>query len=110
MNAKQRADLKAKMQAEIATLRETIASLEATTAPVEPDVAIGRLSRLDTMQNQAITSASLTNTKRRLLKLEAALKRIDEEDFGLCEECGKPIPVARLLAMPESSLCVECAE
>jgi len=110
MTPKDRAELKARMETEISTLHETIAALEQNAAPVEPDVAIGRLSRLDTMQSQAISNASLANSKRRLLKLEAALTHVNEEQFGHCQECGTPIPIARLLAMPESALCVGCAD
>jgi len=110
MNAKERAELRRRMTEEITTLRETIAALETQVDPVAPDAAIGRLSRLDTMQSQAIAGASLVNSRRRLLRLEAAERRVDEADFGLCAECGEPIPVARLLAMPESTLCVRCAQ
>jgi DnaK suppressor protein len=43
-------------------------------------------------------------------KLERALARIDHPDFGLCRECEEPIPSARLMILPETDLCVQCAE
>jgi DnaK suppressor protein len=42
--------------------------------------------------------------------MERALTMIDDPDFGLCHECEEPIPFARLMIMPESDLCVKCAE
>lgn len=111
MDQSQRDELKKRMKEEMATLAETIEALDEHRDPVEPDVAIGRLSRLDTMQSQAMASATQTKAKRRLRLLEAALARIDDdEEYGTCYECGDPIPMARLLALPESNLCVDCAE
>jgi DnaK suppressor protein len=110
MTPAERATLRRRMEQELAALREIITDLEEQVDPEEPDAAVGRLSRLDTMQSQAIAGASLANSRRRLLRLESALRRIDDEDFGECANCGEPIPVARLLAMPESTLCVRCAE
>jgi len=49
-------------------------------------------------------------TFRGISKLERALTMIDDPDFGLCCECEEPIPFARLMIMPESDLCVKCAE
>lgn len=110
MELEQREILEKRIREEIAGLRATVAELEGNASSVEPDMAIGRLSRMDTMLNQSITDASVSQSKQRILKLEAALQRIDDPGFGECEECGEPIPVARLLALPESELCVDCAE
>lgn len=111
MNAKERERFKTKVGEEIAELEQTLGELAEHTGPVEPDVAIGRLSRLDTMLNQGITEASIAKGRTRLRKLRAALERVDDDpEFGICLECGEPIPMARLLAVPESAVCVECAE
>jgi len=40
--------------------------------------------------------------------IEAALRRIEVADCGYCEECGEPIPMARLKANPTATLCVDC--
>ena len=78
---------------------------------VSPDNAIGRISRMDNIVNQSVAEAQLSKAKVRLVRLKEALKRVDEdEDFGLCIDCGDPIPTARLKAMPETEFCVECAE
>jgi DnaK suppressor protein len=44
-----------------------------------------------------------------LLRIERALAKLDEGSYGVCDSCGRPIPTARLRAMPDSVLCVECA-
>ncbi|THB63321.1 MAG: TraR/DksA family transcriptional regulator [Desulfovibrio sp.] len=111
MNDQQRADLKQRILAEIVKLENYAASLEGKVNPVAPDVAIGRLSRLDTMLNQGINESALSQSRQRIGKLQRALARMQEDqDFGECMECGEPIPIPRLLALPETELCVECAE
>jgi DnaK suppressor protein len=49
------------------------------------------------------------NTLDLLSKANRALERIDAGTYGICESCGKAIPVERLDALPYSTLCVECA-
>ncbi len=111
MDDKQKSALRARMLEEIETLKAALPGLEAGTKPVAPDAAIGRLSRLDTMINQGVADQGIANAKQRILRLENALSRLDDDpDFGLCRDCGQPIPLARLLALPESLCCVECAE
>jgi DnaK suppressor protein len=44
-----------------------------------------------------------------LLRIERALAKLDEGTYGICDRCERPIPAARLRAMPDSVLCVECA-
>lgn len=102
--------LKKRITEEITKLKSNISSMEETVNPVSPDQAIGRLSRLDTMMNQGVNKSSIANSKYRILKLEAAIERIESDPFfGECSECGEEIPIARLLAVPESDLCVKCA-
>lgn len=45
-----------------------------------------------------------------LRQVDEALDRIEAGTFGECEECGEPIAVARLEAMPYATLCVDCKE
>lgn len=90
-------------------VKADIESLSDQTGPVEPDAAIGRLSRMEAINSRSITEAKLRDAKSRLVLLDHALNRIDDPDFGLCAECGDPIALARLELMPESRFCVECA-
>lgn len=111
MNDKQKQDFKMFASKEIEELKVEIPRLKALLKPVAPDNAIGRVSRMDNIVNQSVAEAQLSKAKTRLLRLQEALKRVDEdEDFGLCVDCGDPIPMARLKAMPETEFCVECAE
>jgi len=48
--------------------------------------------------------------KRKLAQIDDALERIDEDTYGLCEECGVKIPKARLKVLPFAKYCVECQE
>lgn len=111
MDAKERATFRAGIVSEIEAVKAEIPRLKEQMKPVAPDDAIGRLSRMDTIVNQSVVEKQLSNMKLRLMKLEVALKRVDEDpDFGICIDCGDPIAPARLKAMPETELCVECAE
>src|SRR5947209_18863426 len=58
---------------------------------------------------QEFTLSLLENGEQRLEDIAAALARIDQGTFGQCEACGKPIPAARLDALPFTQHCVECA-
>ncbi|PKN41012.1 MAG: conjugal transfer protein TraR [Deltaproteobacteria bacterium HGW-Deltaproteobacteria-18] len=110
MTPEQRREIKARIKKRMQELRITITQLEETSKPVSLDQPIGRLSRMDSMANQAISGQRLTDSKRTLMRLERALDRVDDEHFGICAECGEDIAAGRLLIMPEATLCVDCAE
>jgi DnaK suppressor protein len=111
MTDKERKDFKEYARQEIASLKAEIPRLKELVKPVAPDNAIGRISRMDTIVNQSVSEAQLSKAKVRMVRLEEALRRVDDdEDFGLCVDCGEPIPIPRLKAMPETQHCVECAE
>ena len=79
-------------------------------APVELDQqSVGRLSRMDAMQQQAMAEAQSRRRAGRLLAIESALRRLDSDDFGWCEECGEDIPQGRLELDPCVLRCVGCA-
>lgn len=86
------------------------AELEEMSQPVSPDPAIGRLTRQDAMQQQQMTLESRRRLELRRTQLQTALKRIDNNTFGVCVLCKKPIAEARLEMLPESPLCVPCLE
>ncbi len=92
------------------SLEKDIRSFKELTRPIAPDNAIGRISRMEAINSKSINEEALRKAEDTLSKLERALKIIDDADFGTCIECDEPIPFARLMILPETSLCVGCAE
>jgi DnaK suppressor protein len=110
MPPEQRLQIRQRIEKRMEELEVTIAQLEEASKPVSLDQPIGRLSRMDSMANQAISGQRLSDSKRTLMRLERALDRIEDDNFGICAECGEDIAPGRLLIMPEATLCVDCAE
>ncbi len=71
--------------------------------------SVGRLSRMDAMQQQAMAQATERQRLIDLQKIHAALKRVDTGDFGYCEKCGDEIAEERLKIDPAVAMCVKCA-
>ena len=71
--------------------------------------AVGRLSRMDALQNQAMAKAQQARRDTEAHRLRAALARMDEDEFGYCEACGEPIPRGRLELNLAATKCVSCA-
>lgn len=71
--------------------------------------AVGRLSRMDALQNQAMAKATGARRQAERARLKAALIRMDEGEFGYCDGCGEEIPVGRLKLDPAAMNCVDCA-
>ena len=95
---------------ETVELRAIEGATEADRAPVELDqTSVGRLSRMDAMQQQAMASAQSRRRAGRLRAIEAAIRRIEDDDYGWCEECGDEIPMGRLKLDPCAPRCVTCA-
>ena len=96
----------------LALEKEIQATLEVSkeaSGVVELDTAIGRLSRMDAMQNQQMAMELRRRKKNQLLQITNALKRIDQEIYGQCGLCRQPISEDRLEAFPEIVTCVNCA-
>ena len=71
--------------------------------------SVGRLSRMDALQSQAMAQAQQRRRDSQKIALAAALRRMDEGEFGYCEDCGDVIAEARLKANPAMMLCISCA-
>jgi DnaK suppressor protein len=79
-------------------------------APVGLDQqSVGRLSRMDALQQQAMAQASERARARELQRIDAALRRIEDGEYGWCAECGEAIAERRLEVDPCASHCVNCA-
>ena len=80
-------------------------------APVELDQqSVGRLSRIDAMQQQSMDLAREERRRQRLAVLGAALRRLDEDKYGYCLACGEDILPERLEIDPAVTLCVSCQD
>jgi len=101
--------LRSRLETKIRKTKEKIVSMEEMTQPITPDVSIGRLSRLDAINNKSVMEAALRTSRKELENLEYAQKHLDDPDFGLCQKCNKKINPKRLLLMPGSKFCIRCA-
>ena len=110
MTSKERRELQRNIEEAIEAQKTLIASLSETSKPVAPDNAIGRLSRMEALNDRAVSEASLNAARTKLSRLETALGKVDQPDFGLCVSCDNPIPPGRIVLMPEATRCVPCAE
>ena len=79
--------------------------------PVELDqTQQGRLSRMDAIQLQEMALEQNRRREFEIKRIDAALKRIEDGEFGFCNNCGEIIPLNRLEVSPSTPLCVDCAE
>lgn len=91
-------------------LQDLVESSADSRKPVELDqTRVGRLSRMDALQNQAMSLEAERRRKRELQRIEASLKRIEEGGYGYCVTCGEQIPLRRLELDPTLPICVDCA-
>lgn len=70
--------------------------------------SVGRLSRMDALQRQAMARATADRREARIRRLRAALVRVDDADFGICDGCGDDIPLDRLRVDPALTRCADC--
>ena len=110
MKEEERKELKGKIAEKIKQTELEIVDLKELTKPISPENSIGRVSRMDAINNKSVAEAALRSSQRKLGQLKLALSKNDSPDFGMCSRCKHPIPPARLMYMPESSKCVRCAD
>jgi DnaK suppressor protein len=93
-----------------AELENVAATGDASAAVVELDQSkVGRLSRMDALQAQAMAKAHSNRRQAMLVQITAALQRIEAGDYGVCRECDEPINPKRLEFDPTALRCIECA-
>jgi DnaK suppressor protein len=110
MTEHERAELTTLIQQRIAELGASVPYLEEESKAVEPSVSLGRLTRMEALNDKGVNEHILQQSRRTLEKLENALRRADSEEFGRCIRCGGEIPMGRLRLVPEALVCVPCAE
>lgn len=110
MDSEEKRQLIEKIKKVIVKAESEIAHLEEMTKPIAPENSLGRVSRMDAINNKSVAEAALRSSRKKLSRLKLALTKIDEVGFGLCEHCKKPIAAKRLMFMPQSTRCVRCAD
>ena len=100
----------AQLQARKYELESDNAHAVESTSTVELDqTSVGRVSRIDAMQRQAMAKAGEQRRITELSRIGAALKRVKEDEFGYCVKCGDEIASKRLDFDPSAPLCIKCA-
>ncbi len=105
----QNKDWEQRFTLEISKTEKKIAQYEDMTQPIAPDNAIGRVSRMDAINNKSVMEAALRKARERLEGLKRHLDKLSTPDFGLCVKCRDEIPIERIFMAPQSSFCVNCA-
>jgi DnaK suppressor protein len=93
---------------EISKIEGKIEGIREHTAPIAPDDAIGRVSRMDAINSKSIFEASMRNLQERLQQLTYIINTVNDADFGICTKCRQSIPIERMKIRPEIRLCANC--
>ena len=102
---------KCRLQEMRSELEELTSISKDSTAPVTLDQSsVGRLSRMDAMQGQQMALEAERRRKQELMQIQAALARIEQDEFGYCVTCGEEISSGRLEINPMAIRCVSCSE
>lgn len=109
MDDAKRSELLTKLEEQLKKLEVDVAELQELTKPIAPENAIGRISRMDAINNKSINDAARRTAEARLAAIKEAIQRIDDPEFGKCRKCKAEIQEGRLILMPESPFCIRCA-
>ncbi len=102
-------EIRIRIEEEIIKAKDSLEKYRELTKPISPENAIGRVSRMDAINNKSINDEALRKVELKLNNLKVALSKIDDLDFGICRRCQKPIPIGRLILIPQAINCVNCA-
>lgn len=108
MTPGQKATLVAEIEREQKKIENEIKQLEAAIRPPAQDCSLEPLTKSELIGELNHKISRLEALQNRQKKLETVLQKSKEEDFGLCESCGEPIPFERLKIIPESTRCISC--
>ena len=102
--------VKQRLLNEIAITQHKITEYTELCKPIAPENAIGRISRMDAINNKSVVEAALREAKNKIQQLKVMQTKITDADFGSCVKCKKDIPLGRLMIRPHSKFCVNCAQ
>ena len=103
-------EIQQKLLSELETTQLKIDEYTELCKPISPENAIGRISRMDAINNKSVVEAVLRETKNKMQQLKVMQNKINDADFGTCIKCKQIIPFGRLLIRPHSKFCVQCAQ
>ena len=106
----QKEKIQEQIEKELAAVKIEIRKLRELTKPIAPDCAIGRVSRMDAINNKSINEAALRKAEIKLSGLTYALSRLNDKDYGFCAKCSQPIPIGRIMLVPHSRFCAKCVD
>ena len=95
---------------EIKNTQDKINEYRVLCKPIAPENSIGRVSRMDAINNKSVVEAALRSAKDKMQQLKFMQNKIKEPDFGICKKCSKKIPFGRIMIQPHSKFCVNCAQ
>ena len=105
----QLAELSDELHRQLERLKKSMKITDEALRTVELDqTAVGRLSRIDSLQNQALSAGLREREAARLGQIVTALQRMSTGVYGACTLCGADIPFERLFVFPEASDCASC--
>ena len=110
ISAKEKLQIRKRIIEEIISTEKMVGKYQELTKPIAPENAIGRVSRMDAINNKSVNDISLKNAELKLKNLEVALSKIDDADFGICIRCQNAIPIGRILLIPQAITCVNCTQ
>ena len=90
-------------------LSEALSNADSRNIVALDQTSVGRLSRMDAIQQQAMANATHARREAEGRQINAALRRLEDDEFGYCEACGEDIPEARLVLSPTACKCVSCS-
>jgi DnaK suppressor protein len=109
LTAQQIDELSTELDRVLRKLERSMRATEESLRPVQLDQsAIGRLSRIDALQNQGLTRNLRDREEAMLMQVTAAFERLAAGTYGVCTECRAAIPFERLQVFPEAPTCAGC--
>ena len=110
MDKTQILEIKKVLKAELKSTQLKIDEYTELCKPIAPENSIGRISRMDAINNKSVVEAALREAENKMQQLLQMDKKINDEDFGICIKCRNTIPFGRLMIRPHSKFCVNCAQ
>ena len=102
-------DLREELERQLGRLEKSMMVSEEAVRPVELDqAAVGRLSRMDSLQSQEMAKGLRERESIRLALIQEALRKLEAGSYGVCTSCGDAIAFERLFVFPESATCASC--